>query len=106
MPTQLRGLNVIVAKAIANSGGDALPGNFNSIMGKNAVIAFVNPTTGRKTITFGWTFEAPDDTTGARGYSVRKYRADDRADYVEVARTFTPQLVAPLAGFAYFAATA
>ncbi len=107
VPQTMRGLNVIVSKAIANTGDDALPGSFQSIMGKNAVIAYVNPNPGLKTITFGWTFEAPDDTTGARGYSVIKYRADDRkGDYVEVARTYAPVLVAPLAGYALFAVTA
>jgi len=106
LPQVVRGLTVLVAKAISNTGDDAIPGNFQSVMGKNAVIAFTNPSPGLKTITFGWTFEAPDDTTGARGYSVRKYRDDAKTgDYVECARTYTPVIVAPLAAYLYLAAT-
>lgn len=107
LPPVIRGLNVLVAKAVSNSGQDAAPGSFQSIMGKNAVICFTNPSIGRKTITFGWTFEAPDDTTGARGWSVRKYREEGKSgDYVEVASTYVPVLVAANAGYLFETAVA
>jgi hypothetical protein len=106
LPDTIRGMKVLVAKAISNTGDDALPGTFQGVMGKNAVIAYVNPSPGLKTISFGWTFEAPDDTTGARGYSVRKYRDDAKTgDYVEAARTFVPVVVAANAAYLILAAT-
>jgi hypothetical protein len=106
LPDTIRGMKVLVAKAISNTGDDAIPGSFQGVMGKNAVIAYVNPSPGLKTISFGWTFEAPDDTTGARGYSVRKYRDDAKTgDYVEAARTFVPVVVAANAAYLFVAAT-
>ena len=37
-----------------------------------------NPNPSIRAVSFGYTFEAPDDATGARGYSVRRWREEKR----------------------------
>ena len=49
-----------------------------------AVIFYRSADVGPRSIHFGRTFEAPDDTTGARGFSVRRYRWEiKKGEYVE-----------------------
>jgi len=49
-----------------------------------AVMFYRSPSLGPRTIHFGRTFEAPDDTTGSRGFSVRRFRWEiKKGEYVE-----------------------
>lgn len=109
LPNSIRGLQVLVSMGGSNSAneGQTQTAFSSSLFGKNALVAFVNPTTGLKMITLGLTFEAPDDTTGARGFSVRKYRDEGRkGDWIEVSNTYGVELLAPLAGYLFAAAVA
>ena len=79
----------------------------STIFGKNALIHYTNPSIGLKMITLGFVFEAPDATTGVRGYATQKMREDRRhGDWVEVSTTYAIKVVAPLAGYLYLAAAA
>ena len=50
-----------------------------------AVMFYRSPDLGPKTLHFGRTFEAPDDTLNTRGFSVRRYRWEPKkGEYVEV----------------------
>lgn len=50
-----------------------------------AVIFYRSTDLGPRSIQFGRTFEAPDDTTGTIGFSVRRYRWESKkGEYVEV----------------------
>lgn len=111
LPNSIRGLQTLVSTGGTNTSneGQSYTGQtFSaSLFGKNALIHFTNPTVGLKMITLGLTFEAPDDTTGARGFSVRKYRDEDRkGDWVEVSNTYGTELLAPLSAYLYAAAVA
>jgi len=49
-----------------------------------AVMFYRSQDMGPRSLHFGRTFEAPDDTTGMRGYSVRRYRWEPKkGEYVE-----------------------
>lgn len=49
-----------------------------------AVVFYRSSDMGPRSIHFGRTFEAPDDTTGSRGFSVRRYRWEPKkGEYVE-----------------------
>lgn len=53
-----------------------------------ALVHYASPGTGPRTVHFARTFDAPDDTTGAKGLNTRKYRWDPlKGDYVETAMT-------------------
>src|SRR5262249_44065265 len=43
-----------------------------------ALIYYRNPNPTLRSVSLGYTFEAPDDATGARGYAVRRWREDKR----------------------------
>ena len=48
-----------------------------------------------RSVSFGYTFEAPDDATGARGYAVRRWREDKRkGNMIEVSFTRDWRLIA------------
>lgn len=109
LPSTIRGLQVLVGMGGTNSAneGQTQTAFSTSLFGKNALVHFTNPTIGLKMQTLGLTLEAPDDTTGARGFSVRKYRDEDKkGDWVEVSNTYTAQLLQALAGYLFAAAVA
>jgi hypothetical protein len=107
LPNMVRGLMVNIAGAMYDSANEGLATVFSSIFGKNALVHYTTPSPGIKIITFGYTFEAPDDTTGVRGYAVRRFREEaKKGEWVEVSTMYDVQLVAPLAGYLYLAAIA
>lgn len=60
-----------------------------------ALVFYKGMETGPRTVHFGRTFEAPDDTTGARGFSVRRWRDEPRkGSKIEVSTLRTWQFIA------------
>lgn len=104
IPSTLRGLQLITGKAVANTAkdgaafsGDYLFGDLTEATASNqpcAIACYVPPgrTIGpRGFASFIW-FDAPDETTGQRGVSLRSYRDEGkRGWYVEAAATYDLQ---------------
>lgn len=100
LPNMIRGLLVNEAAAFIDTANEGQAPVAASAFGKNALVHFTSPRIGLKMITFGLTFEAPDDTTGARGFAAMTYREENKhGDYVEVSNTYDLKVVAPLAGY-------
>ncbi len=93
LPKVMRGLKLVTCKAITNGNGDQAPFVGNYIASADdgteaALIYFNQPKPRLRSTAFGYTFDAPDDTTGARGFQVRKWREDRRkGTMVEVSVT-------------------
>jgi hypothetical protein len=90
LPKVLRGLAVIEGAAQKNtapeggaySGANVWQADDGSAM---ALLFYRNPNPSLRAVSFGYTFEAPDDATGQRGYSARRWREDKRkGDMIEV----------------------
>jgi hypothetical protein len=88
LPKVLRGLTIMEGGAQKNtaaegqpfSGGyiwEAVNGSGTTYNGM-ALIYHKAPAPGLRMVSFGYTFEGPDDTTGVRGLSVRRWREDKR----------------------------
>lgn len=102
LPQVVRGLKVNEAGAFVDSANEGQAATLSTAFGKNALVHYTSPQAGLKTISFGWAFEAPDATTGVRGFATEKYRDDPRhGDWVEVATTYALVLVAPLGGYLF-----
>jgi len=106
LPANVRGLKVVEAEAVQNTANEGQAATLATIWGKNAIVMYVNPRpTGLRTITTAAIFDAPDDTTGARGFAARQYRDDPRkGDVVELSRMYDLQFIA--ANGAYLFTTA
>lgn len=83
LPKAMRGLSVIEGAAQRNSSAEgAAYAGANVWQADDATsVALIfhrntNPTL--RSVSLGYTFEAPDDSTGARGYAVRRWREDRR----------------------------
>ena len=89
LPKTIRGMKTVVGIAQRNGAGEGQPyvGSYvwDASNGTGAaVVAYVAPNPGLKTVSLGYTFDAPDDTTGQRGISVRRWREDKRkGDMIE-----------------------
>jgi hypothetical protein len=83
LPRVMRGLEVIegaaqrnsAAEEAAYSGANVWQADDGSAL---AVIFYRNASPSLRSASFGYTFEAPDDASGARGYAVRRWREDRR----------------------------
>lgn len=83
LPKVLRGMTVIegatqkntAAEGAAYSGANVWQADDGTSM---ALLFYRNPNQSLRAVSFGYTFEAPDDATGARGYSVRRWREEKR----------------------------
>jgi hypothetical protein len=100
LPKVLRGLEVVegscqkntAAEGAAYSGGNVWQADDGTAM---ALVFYRNPNPSLRAVSFGYTFEAPDDATGVRGLSVRRWREDRRkGDMLEVAFLRDWQLIA------------
>jgi hypothetical protein len=107
LPPTIRGLQVNEAGSMLDTAHQGQAATFASIFGKNALIHYTTPTVGRKTVTFGYTMEAPDDVTGVRGFSVRRWFDENKkGEFCEVSVLYDLQLIAPTGGYLYLAAIA
>ncbi len=83
LPKVMRGLNVVegavqkntAAEGAAYSGGNLWQADDGTAM---ALIFYRAETPTLRAVSFGYTFESPDDATGARGLSVRRWREEKR----------------------------
>lgn len=83
LPKVLRGMDVIegsaqrntAAEGAAYSGGNVWQADDGTAV---ALIFYRNATPSIRSVSFGYTFEAPDEATGARGYAVRRWRDEKR----------------------------
>jgi len=83
LPKVLRGMDVIegatqkntAAEGAAYSGANVWQADDGSSM---ALIFYRNPNPSLRSVAFGYTFEAPDDAVGVRGYAVRRWRDEKR----------------------------
>lgn len=83
LPKVIRGLEVIEGAAQKNvspeggsyAGGNVWAADDGSAM---ALIFYRTTTPSLRGVSFGYTFEAPDDTTGSRGMTVRRWREEKR----------------------------
>lgn len=91
LPKVLRGMTVIegatqkntAAEGGSYSGANVWQADDGSGM---ALIFYANPNPSLRSVSLGYTFEAPDDATGARGYAVRRWREEKRkGSMIEVA---------------------
>jgi hypothetical protein len=83
LPKVIRGLAVIegatqkstAAEGASYSGANVWQADDGTSL---ALIFYRNPTPSKRMVSFGYTFEAPDDATGSRGYSARRWREEKR----------------------------
>lgn len=100
LPRVVRGLNIIEgAGQYVNSAEGATTTTSNIWVDENgtqiALIFYRSSNLGTRSVHFGRTFDAPDATTKARGFSVRTYRDEPRASLmVEGNRTYDLKLIA------------
>lgn len=83
LPKVVRGLNVIELAAQKNTAAPGAPYSGNYIWQADnstdaGLIFYRNPDPTLRGTAFIYTFEAPDDTTEARGLAIRKWREDKR----------------------------
>lgn len=103
LPMTIRGLTTHIS-GVDKDTAAYLSGttSFAPVFSKSALIYFRNPNLGRRSMTFGVTFEAPDQTTGVRGWQIRQWYDDGKkSTWVEGSDTYVPKIIAPLAAFAY-----
>ena len=94
LPKTIRGMKTVVGIAQRNNANEGQPyaGTYlwnaldtGAYYGA-ALVCYVAPQPGLKTVSLGYTFDAPDDTTGQRGVCVRRWREDKRkGDMIEAA---------------------
>lgn len=83
LPKSIRGLEVIEGAQQKNTAGEGAAYSGANIWAADdatalALIYYAAPNPAPRTVSMGYTFEAPDDTTGARGLAVRKWREEKR----------------------------
>ncbi len=83
LPKMLRGLTIMEGGAQKNTAADGQAFSSGYIWAPSsgsgmAIITYKAPVPGLKMVSFGYTFSAPDDTTGAQGLSVRRWREEKR----------------------------
>jgi hypothetical protein len=87
LPKTLRGLQVLEGYQQKNTAGEGLTYSGGNVWqasdGSQAVLIYYsNPNPSPRSVTFGYTFEAPDDTTGQRGLVIRKWREEKRKGFL------------------------
>lgn len=102
LPPVIRGLTVIEPAAVYDNSVEGRSFSPVGVWGKNAIIAYITPSPGRRVLSLGYTFVAPDEVTGATGLSTRSYRDEPRAGtWIETSVTYDPRLVSVGSGYLY-----
>lgn len=100
LPPVIRGLTVIEPASVYDSSTEGRTFSSTTVWGKNAIIAYITPGPGRRTISLAYTFMTPDEVTGAVGLSARQYRDEPRAgNWIEVAMTYDFRIVSVGSGY-------
>lgn len=92
---------IIVGSALKSTAMNAAqPDNLNYIWGNSAILAYITPRPGKKTISLGYTFMWNKDGNGA--VQVRKwYDIGRRATIIEAERWYAFKIVSNVAGFLF-----
>jgi len=107
LPATIRGLRTIVSSAFLDTANQGQVADMQNAFGNNALVHYTSATAGLKTLSFGYRFEAPDATTGVRGFATIRYRQEERhGDWIEVCTTYAMRIVAPTAAYLFVAAIA
>src|SRR2546423_2543198 len=91
LPKVLRGMAIIEGATQKNTAAEGATYSGANIWQADAATAMAlifyrNPNPSLRAVSFGYTFEAPDDATSARGYAVRRWREEKRkGSMIEVA---------------------
>ena len=102
LPPVIRGLRIIEPGAALDSSVEGRSFTPSAIWGHNVIIGYRAPTVGLKTISLGYVFDAPDETTDARGISTIVYRVDERRGWwIETSRTYDIRVVSTGAAFLF-----
>ena len=100
LPPKVLGLKVVEAKGVENVSYQGLAESMSYVFGKNAVVAFIAPSVGLRTLTLGTTIRVGAKTT-------KKWREEKRAgDMIEVADIYVCKLIAEACGYLVAAAIA
>jgi len=83
LPKVLRGMTVIEGAAQKNTAAEGAAYSGANVWQADdatslALLFYRNPNPTPRSVSLGYTFEAPDDATGARGYAVRRWREEKR----------------------------
>lgn len=83
LPPVVKGLQVLELVTQMNTAAAGLTGNYTNVWCADdgteaALIFYKNPNPTLRSVAFGYSFEAPDDATGQRGFSVRRWRDEPR----------------------------
>jgi hypothetical protein len=83
LPRVLRGLTVIEGSAQRNSAAEGAVFSGSNVWAADdgtsvALVFYRNPYPTVRSVSLGYTFEAPDDATGQRGVAVRRWREEKR----------------------------
>jgi hypothetical protein len=83
LPKVMRGMTVIEGSGQKNTAAEGATYSGANIWQADdgtsvALIFYRNPNPTIRSVSHGYTFEAPDDATGARGYAVRRWREEKR----------------------------
>ncbi len=102
LPAVVRGLRVVEAGAVSDQSIEGRTFSPSAAWGNNIIVAYINPGPGRKKISLGYTFMAPDATSGIQGIGTRRYREEARkGEWVETEVTYDYRIVAVGAGYLY-----
>lgn len=100
LPPVIRGLRVVEGAVMQNTANEGQAASLASIWGKNAIVCYLTGAPRLKSISLGYAFIGPDDTTGVAGWSVRKYRDEKRkGDIIEVSKLWDNKIIAAGAGY-------
>jgi hypothetical protein len=103
LPATIRGLTTHISGADKDTAA-YLSGttNFMPVFSKAGLVYYRNPNLGLRSMTFGVTFDAPDQTTGARGMQIRRWYDEwKQATWVQGSRTYVVKIIAPLGGYLF-----
>jgi hypothetical protein len=103
LPATIRGLTTHISGADKDTAA-YLSGttSFTPAFYKAGLVYYSNPNLGLRSLTFGMTFDAPDQTTGARGMQIRRWYDDGKqSTYVQGSRTYVVKVIAPLGGYLF-----
>ena len=99
--------NFWVAGALKDTANLGQPSALDFVWGKNAVLAYVPPQPGRRTIALGLTFMWLYDGGSNQGFLVKRYREEKRtADIIETQVYYDPKVVVAVSAYAWINATA
>lgn len=99
--------NFWVAGALKDTTNIGQSPSLNFVWGKNALLCYVPPQPGRRTVALGYTFAWVYDGGQNQGFLVKRYREEKRtADFIEVQIYYDTKVVVPSAGYGWINAVA